>query len=275
MCVAAASWSYDVSSDRLEEFCGLKIGDTAIREISQRRGAAMNAWQKSSPEACREFRESDGEVEFTTDGTSVNTTEGWRETKLAIFSKRELAEAATAEEWATRTLPVPKVRVAFAAIEARDRFGSRWSQWCRRLGILDTSNITMLADGAKCIWEEQLKHLPAAEGMLDIFHAVEHIAETARTVFGEGTMEATQWLDAVRSIVLAKGEPGVQREIAETMNLEGRSIGSGQIDGACKNLIGRRLKQTGVRWKVRRVNRMAGLCSLMYSDLWKTYWNAV
>jgi len=27
-------------------------------------------------------------------------------------------------------------------------------------------------------------------------------------------------------------------------------------------------------WKVRRVNRMAGLCSIMYSDLWKTYWNA-
>jgi len=251
-------------------------------------------------------RISGGEVEFTTDGTCVNTTEGWRETKLAIFSKRELAEAATAEEWATRTLSVPKVRVAFAAIEASDRFGSRCSQWCRRLGILDTSNITMLADGAKWIWEEQLNHLPAAEGMLDIFHAVEHIAETARTVFGEGTTEATQWLDAVRSIVLAKGEPGVQREIAEMMKqvrspgkrtslvslsayfanhshhmhyavrlLEGRSIGSGQIEGACKNLIGRRLKQTGARWKVRRVNRMAGICSVMYSDLWKTYGNAV
>ena len=155
VCLAAASWSYDVSSDRLEEFCGLEIGDTAIREISQRRGAAMNAWQNSDPEACREFRESDGEVEFTTDGTSVNTTEGWRETKLAIFSKRELGAAATPEEWATRTLPAPKVRVAFAAIEASDRFGSRWSQWCRRLGILDTSNITVLADGAKWIWEEQ------------------------------------------------------------------------------------------------------------------------
>ena len=305
VCLAAASWSYDVSSDRLEEFCGLEIGDTAIREISQRRGAAMNAWQNSDPEACREFRESEGEVEFTTDGTSVNTTEGWRETKLAIFSKRELGAAATPEEWATRTLPAPKVRVAFAAIEASDRFGSRWSQWCRRLGILDTSNITVLADGAKWIWEEQLNHLPAAEGMLDIFHALEHVAESARAVFGEGTAEAKQWLDAGRTAVLAEGEPGLQHQITETMKqlrspkkraslaslsayvanhshqmhyaarlAEGRSIGSGQIEGACKNLSGRRLKQTGARWKVRRVNRMAGLCSIMYSDLWKTYWNA-
>lgn len=232
VCLAAASWSYDVSSDRLEEFCGLEIGDTAIREISQRRGAAMNAWQNSDPEACREFRESEGEVEFT-------------------------------------------------------------------------SNITVLADGAKWIWEEQLNHLPAAEGMLDIFHALEHVAESARAVFGEGTAEAKQWLDAGRTAVLAEGEPGLQHQITETMKqlrspkkraslaslsayvanhshhmhyaarlAEGRSIGSGQIEGACKNLIGRRLKQTGARWKVRRVNRMAGLCSIMYSDLWKTYWNA-
>ncbi len=163
----------------------------------------------------------------------------------------------------------------------------------------------MLADGAKWIWEEQLNHLPAAEGMLDIFHAVEHVAESARAVFGEGTAEAKQWLDAGRTAVLAEGEPGLQHQITETMKqlrspkkrasldslsayvanhshhmhyaarlAEGRSIGSGQIEGACKNLIGRRLKQTGARWKVRRVNRMAGLCSIMYSDLWKTYWNA-
>jgi len=36
---------------------------------------------------------------------------------------------------------------------------------------------------------------------------------------------------------------------------QGQSIGSGQVEGACKNLIGRRLKQTSARWKPRRVNR--------------------
>jgi len=37
-------------------------------------------------------------------------------------------------------------------------------------------------------------------------------------------------------------------------------------------MIGRRLKQTGARWRVRRVNRMAALASLIYSDLWSRYW---
>ncbi len=55
---------------------------------------------------------------------------------------------------------------------------------------------------------------------------------------------------------------------------EGRSIGSGQVEGACKNPIGRRLKQTGARWTFRRVNRMGLLCCLVYSDHWKSYWTA-
>jgi hypothetical protein len=38
-------------------------------------------------------------------------------------------------------------------------------------------------------------------------------------------------------------------------------------------MIGRRLKQTGARWRFRRVNRMATLCRLLYSDHWDTYWN--
>jgi hypothetical protein len=39
-------------------------------------------------------------------------------------------------------------------------------------------------------------------------------------------------------------------------------------------VVGRRLKQTGARWKVRRVERMAALCSVQASDQWNTYWNA-
>ncbi len=305
-CLAASSWSYDISSDRLAELCGICIGDNAIREIAQQHGAAMNAWQNSDPQACREFRDAKGDIEFTTDGASVNTTNGWREMKLGIFSKRQPGEPATPEQWSDRTLPAPESRVAFAAIEQSGRFGRRWKQWARRLGILDTSNVTVLADGAKWIWEEQLNHLRGAEGVLDIFHALEHIAETARCVYGEGTDEASQWLAEGRTVLLSEGFGGIERQIRETQQrvrsprkrqslddlhgylsnhaehlhyserlAQGRAIGSGQVEGACKNLIGRRLKQTGARWRFQRVNRMAGLCSIMYSKQWNAYWNTL
>jgi hypothetical protein len=53
---------------------------------------------------------------------------------------------------------------------------------------------------------------------------------------------------------------------------EGRAIGTGQVEGACKNMIGKRLKQTGARWKVRHLNRMMILCSLRYGCAWDNYW---
>ena len=53
---------------------------------------------------------------------------------------------------------------------------------------------------------------------------------------------------------------------------EGRAIGSGQVEGACKNRIGKRLKQTGARWLVPRLNRMTVICSVRYSSHWKKYW---
>jgi hypothetical protein len=304
-CLAAASWSYDVSSDRLDELCGIRISGNTIREIAQRHGASMKAWQSSTPEACREFRETGGEAEFTTDGTSVNTLEGWREMKIGIFAKRELGDSATPEEWASRELPSPATCVAFGAIEVSERFGRRWKQWARRLGILDTSHVTVLADGAKWIWEEQLNHLTGASGVLDVFHAVQHVAETSRALFGAGTDEATAWLDQGRMILIAEGWPGISSFIDETRRplrsvpkresldglqayldshvehlnyadrlANGQSIGSGQVEGACKNMIGRRLKQTGARWRVRRVNRMAGLCANMYSNQWNLYWKS-
>ena len=44
------------------------------------------------------------------------------------------------------------------------------------------------------------------------------------------------------------------------------------VEGAAKNMIGKRLKQNNARWKEARVNRMAELCCTFYSDNWTEYW---
>jgi hypothetical protein len=304
MCLAGASWSFDRSSVLLAEFCGLRVSDNTIRKVCQEEGSAMSGWQRTAHEARETFRQAAGDVEFSTDGTSVNTREGWREMRVGIFSKRQRGEAATAATWDTRVLPAPHARVALAAIEASDRFGARWGQWAGRLGIYQTSELTVLADGARWIWEEAQMHFAGAQGVLDIYHALEHVAETAKVLYGEGTEKAQVWLDRGREALLGGGWPSMQQLLAETKQnfrqsrkkktalgklknylqtqsehldyprrlAEGRAIGSGQAEGACKNMIGRRLKQTGARWRVRRVNRMAALASLIYSDLWTKYW---
>jgi hypothetical protein len=47
----------------------------------------------------------------------------------------------------------------------------RWNAWRKRLGLVDTSGVSVLADGAKWIWEEQRRQLREAESVLDVHHA--------------------------------------------------------------------------------------------------------
>ena len=305
LCLAGASWSFDGGAKNLREFCGLSVSDNWIREVCQEQAARMEAWQKTAGEARLPFRQAQGDVEFTTDGTSVNTWAGWREMRLGIFSKRLRGEPASAAHWDHRQLPAPHVRVAFAAIENSEQFGTRWGQWASRLGVHDTTQLTVLADGAAWIWEQANMHFAGARGVLDIYHGLEHVAQTAHALYGEGAAEAEKWLTAGRTALLGGGWQAIRDHITQTQRrvrdtaqresleslreylgkhsdhlpyaerlAEGRSIGSGQVEGACKHMIGRRLKQTGARWQLSRVNRMATLCAILYSDHWDAYWAA-
>ncbi len=55
---------------------------------------------------------------------------------------------------------------------------------------------------------------------------------------------------------------------------EGLPIGSGLVEGTCKNLVGKRLKLNNPRWRVRRAEHMAALRCLHYGKLWAAYWDS-
>ena len=166
------------------------------------------------------------------------------------------------------------------------------------------TTITVLGDGAEWIWNAATRQFGGCHQLLDIYHAAEHIAAAAKHRFGEGTA-ATDWLDRGRGLLLSDGWAGLCDHLGQTLETEdrpdgraaldeltsyfaahterlnychrlytGRSIGSGMVEGAAKNLIGKRLKQTGARWDVDNVNDMAQLCCLTYSDHWDLYCRA-
>lgn len=302
--LAGASWSFDCGAKNLKEICGWSVSDNTIRSVCQTQAKQMSRWRRGDKKAHEAFRKARGEVEFTTDGTMVNTTGGWREMRLGIFAKRPRGKPATPREWDTRELPETTARVAFAAIETSARFGRRWNRWATRLQIRDTSALSVLADGARWIWEESALHFAGAMEVLDVYHALEQIAATAQKIYGEGTGAARAWIDRTREKLLAEGWPGVEAHLQDTRKsvrkatgraalkkletylgrqpkhlayaerlAEGRSIGSGQAEGACRHMIGRRLKNGG-RWRIKCVNRMAHLCAMFYSDHWDSYWKS-
>jgi hypothetical protein len=301
--LAGASWSFAAAATHLAEFCGLRTCAQTIRTVCYQEAGLLADWLHTDPAAAASFAQAVGDIEFQTDGTMVNTWEGWREMRLGIFAKRRRGQPATAAQWDSRRLPPPQARVLFAGVETAEHFGPRIRRWAGRLGISEASEIAVLGDGADWIRNQAHKQLPGAKQVLDIFHASEHLSACAQVLHGEGTAEAKAWLQAGRQALLTAGATGVQTYLAaerallrsatkraalasaagyfgrraETLGYAerlalGQSIGSGLVEGACKQVIGRRMKQTGARWRVRRANRMATLCCTFHGDTWAPYW---
>jgi hypothetical protein len=303
LCLAGASWSFAQASAYLAELSGLKASANTVRSVCQQEAQRIEAWQANATAAGEKYRKTPGSDEFQIDGTCVNTNHGWKEMRVGVFAKRAAGEPASSAQWATRKLPSPAVRVAFAAIEDHEAFAARWPVVAARLGIRAGAALDVWADGARWIWERVNFHFAFARGTLDIYHALEHVSGAGKIVFGEGTPAAARWQDKARDMLLSEGHVGMTRLIDQTLVnavrapqraalakladylrphaqhlnyaerlATGRPIGSGLVEGACKNYLGRRLKQTGARWLIPNANRMATLGSLVYADQWTDYW---
>ena len=76
----------------------------------------MADWLHGDEAAGAAFAAAEGDVEFQTDGTMVNTWEGWREMRLGLFARRPRGRPARPAEWDRRRLPPPSARALFAAV---------------------------------------------------------------------------------------------------------------------------------------------------------------
>ncbi len=87
-------------------------------------------------------------------------------------------------------MPAPTIRTVRAAVEGCDEFGPRLREESDRLGVTALPDVTVLADGAEWIWNVAADHWPRAAGVLDVYHALEHVSDAVKGVFGDAT-EAT------------------------------------------------------------------------------------
>ncbi|AWM37006.1 hypothetical protein GobsT_50980 [Gemmata obscuriglobus] len=302
--LAGGSWSFDAARTNLTRFCGVEVSDELIRPRTLREGPKLAAFGASAPEAAVPFRTASGDIEFETDATKVNTVSGWRDAKIGIFVKRVPGPGATVAEWDTRTLPAPTARFAFAEVAESDAFASQWVPRAEHLGIDPQSRLSVLADGAEWIWNRTAEAFPNARGVLDIFHALEYVSHAARGYLVNAPEAVDEATARGRELLLGDGYTGVvdwvgelglhprggdgaslggmlnylaghQDRLTYALRLRrGQTIGSGLIEGAAKNLIGRRLKANNARWVPENVNRIAGVCCALYSGTWDAYWES-
>jgi hypothetical protein len=305
-CRLAADVSFARASEHLREMTGVRLAPETVRALVGSHGKAMAAFQSKDEATAGAFGRAKGGVELAVDAGKVNTREqGWKDLKIAVISKREAGEPATPDEWQDDRLPEATVSVSFAMIAASKVFRKTWGPSLRHLGVTQWAGVHALGDGASWIWKAVGRVLPGCTETLDIYHAGERLSRCARTIFGDGTAEATTSFERGRDLLVRDGWAGVCAWVAELLSVEeaeelerrrkgtekllgyfakhtgrlnyrerlasGRAIGSGVVEGQAKTL-GLRLKARGARWRKKNVRPMASLVCVRNSIQWDAYW---
>ena len=300
----STAWSFDRASGKLKDICHMNVSDDTIERVCQHEGGEACKWLRENQGTVEAFEKAPGEPEFHSDGLKVNTTEGWREMRLNLLQKRERATPVPPDQWNNRVLPEASVRLASCAIADSRLTGAMWKQWSRRMGLENSSELSVIADGAPWIWEQAKQRLsPHASWCVDVYHVSECLHKCAKAMMGEGET-ARSWAEAELEELIRIGGPKhmarLDEQIATTAEparvealealrvyLEGnrdrmwyaerlqagKPIGSGAIEGACKK-IGTRLKLNSARWRTRRAERFGALLCLEYADQSAAYWSS-
>jgi hypothetical protein len=218
-----------------------------------------------------------------------------REAKLGcVFTQTRLDDNG-------RPIRDPASTTFTGGIEDAATFGRRLYAEAVRRGLFEAKRVIVLGDGAEWIRNLAETHFPMSQRIIDFYHAKEHAAALCQALFGKPVDIARyreRWWE-----LLAQGQieelveqakthlpknqnenKDARREIAyleknkEQMRYQafrehGLFIGSGIIEAACKNLIGKRLKQSGMEWTVRGANDIIALRCATLSNRFQDYWD--
>jgi hypothetical protein len=195
----------------------------------------------------------------------------------------------------------PESTTYVGAIETSEEFGPRIYAEAVRRGHEGATQLIVLGDGAPWIWSIADEHFPGAIQIVDLYHAREHLNDLGKALFGAKSVEEKRWVSAsielldngeIESLVArlqrlrpgnSEGKEAARKQINYfTRNKErmryaqfrcqGLFVGSGVVEAGCKTLIGRRLKQSGMRWTVRGANAIIALRCSDLSGRWEQFW---
>lgn len=190
-----------------------------------------------------------------------------------------------------------------AAIETAEEFGLRIYTEAWRRGWSRAQKKVVIADGALWIWNLADQHFPGALQIVDLYHARQHLWELSAQVFAHDERARQPWMTGCLR-QLDRGQIGtvVQRlralgplspDLAKLVRnqaeyfernanrmdypafrKQGLFVGSGVVEAGCKEVIGSRLKRSGMFWTVRGANAIIALRCCRLSGRWEDYWES-
>ena len=218
----------------------------------------------------------------------------WHEMKTGVFYLHEQA----AQTQSGRGLLEDKVVVS--VVGEPMELGQRLNWEALRGGLARARQQLFLGDGASWIWNLKKDRWNKAIGLLDFFHASQHLWSVGRTMVGEEENKLAQWIEPrlhrlrhgqekkvlseIARLKKKRGEAGalMEREQnyfashAPRMNYQsiarrGWPIGSGAVESACRQKQCR-FKRPGQFWTGKGLRNLIALDEARRNHHWDQLW---
>ncbi len=293
-CLLAVDDSFAQTSRKLEELFGQKVSERTVERVVHQVGSVVLTQQDEELNSFftdRRMPQAEANPQrlyVAADGTTAHETDGWREVKVgSIYWKDERFE---------------RVGRYVGRFDNSEIFG--WHLWMEaiRCGLREAKEVVFLGDGAGWIRNERRKHFGRSTFIIDWYHALEHIWDCGKVLFGEGSEATEKWVKKRESWLWdgqtrkllndlqkqRKQHRGRKREELSKLHkyiqdneqemrydvfrAEGYDIGSGAVEGACKHVVGKRLKQSGMIWSRAGSSATLALRITWLNKRWDELW---
>ena len=222
----------------------------------------------------------------------------WREMKTAIIFRLHQR----AENQSGRRMIVEKFYVAYRG--DADEFGRRVHGEALRRGLHQAQKVYVVADGAAWIWNIVEDRFTGAVGVLDFYHASEHLWAVAAELYGEDAQGRRRWVSPLLRMLKHGQEDQVRRRLKDRLKrclnqgspaapvveretkyfeshrhrlhyakaqAEGCPLGSGAIESTCAQLQ-TRFKRTGQFWTPHGQGHLLALELARRNNDWDEIW---
>jgi hypothetical protein len=241
------------------------------------------------------------------DGTKLHLREeGWKELKVgSIFEieKRKRKDKETQEEIEVGHA----VKNGYVAhLGGPEVFGRKLWAEARQRNWMHAEDSIVIGDGASWIWNLTGEHFYQSHQIVDWYHALEHLANASKILYGEGSPKAHRWYRrwetklyqghagqiATRLTRLARQHPKKSEDLRKEaqyfrnhkkrmqyleMREEGYPIGSGMVESEAKQYKAR-FSGPGMRWSREGAQRLlpirTAIMSKRFDKMWSLAYNS-
>jgi hypothetical protein len=187
--------------------------------------------------------------------------------------------------------------------ESPEEFGATLFRLACRCGYREAAEKVFSADGADWCWEIQARYFSDATGILDWYHASEHLWAAGRLLFPEARL-VRQWVEEAQGILWEHGAErlidwltGQEAKFCRSRKKRGAltglrkyvqnrewlmdypkyrtqkfQIGTGMMESTARQLVGLRLKGPGMHWTEQGALAVTALRAQDLNGRWHTFW---